>query len=70
MQVSPAKQSYAWLPRNSDYRTYTWTDRQTPDKVIHRRHKNLYNGLICEYDILEIQNSEYKAELDMCFWNL
>ena len=30
MHVSPAKRSYAWLPRKCDYRT----DRQTPDKVI------------------------------------
>ena len=30
MHVSPAKHSYAWLPRKCDY----WTDRQTPDKVI------------------------------------
>ena len=34
MQVSPAKDSYAWLPRKCDYRTDTRTDRQTPDKVI------------------------------------
>ena len=34
MHVSPAKHSYAWLPRKCDYRTYTQTDRQTPDKVI------------------------------------
>ena len=30
MHVSPAKHSYAWLPRKCDYRTV----RQTPDKVI------------------------------------
>ena len=30
MHVSPAKHSYAWLPRKCDY----WTDRQMPDKVI------------------------------------
>ena len=30
MHVSPAKHSYAWLPRKCDYRT----DRQTSDKVI------------------------------------
>ena len=36
MHVSPAKHSYAWLPRKCDYRTdtHTHTDRQTPDKVI------------------------------------
>ena len=38
MHVSPAKHSYAWLPRKCDYRTDTRTDRQTdrrtPDKVI------------------------------------
>ena len=34
MHVSPAKHSYAWLPRKCDYRTDTHTDRQTPDKVI------------------------------------
>ena len=38
MHVSPAKHSYAWLPRKSDYQTDTQTDgrtyRQTPDKVI------------------------------------
>ena len=38
MHVSPAKHSYAWLPRKCDYRTDrqtdTWMDRQTPDKVI------------------------------------
>ena len=42
MHVSPAKHSYAWLPRKCDYRTdrqtdrqtYRRTDRQTPDKVI------------------------------------
>ena len=30
MHVSPAKHSYVWLPRKSDYRT----DTQAPDKVI------------------------------------
>ena len=36
MHVSPAKHSYAWLPRKCDCRTdrHTQTDRQTPDKVI------------------------------------
>ena len=34
MHVSPAKHSYAWLPRKCDYRTDTRTDRQTLDKVI------------------------------------
>ena len=38
MHVSPAKHSYAWLPRKCDYRTDARTDgrtdRQTPDKVI------------------------------------
>ena len=34
MHVSPAKHSYAWLPRKRDYWTDTRTDRQTPDKVI------------------------------------
>ena len=29
MHVSPAKHSYAWLPRKCDYRTDTRTDRQT-----------------------------------------
>ena len=34
MHVSPAKHSYAWLPRQCDYRTDTQTERQTPEKVI------------------------------------
>ena len=38
MHVSPAKHSYAWLPRKCDYRTDRQTDRdtdrQTPYKVI------------------------------------
>ena len=34
MHVSPAKHSYAWLPRKCDYRTERRTDRQVPDKVI------------------------------------
>ena len=37
MHVSPAKHSYAWLPRKCDYQesvTTGQTDRQTPDKVI------------------------------------
>ena len=38
MIVSPAKNSYAWLPRKCDYRTdrqtNTRTDKQKPDKVI------------------------------------
>ena len=34
MHVSPAKHSYAGLPRKRDYRTDRHTDRQTPDKVI------------------------------------
>ena len=42
MHVSPAKHSYAWLPRKCDYwtdrhtdrKTDGGTDRQTPDKVI------------------------------------
>ena len=34
MHVSPAKHSYAWLPRRCDYQTDRRTDRQTPDKVI------------------------------------
>ena len=38
MHVSPAKHSYAWLPRKCDYRTFArtdiQTDGQTPDKVI------------------------------------
>ena len=34
MDMSPAKHSYAWLPRKHDYRTDTQTDGQTPDKVI------------------------------------
>ena len=38
MHVSPAKHSYAWLPRKCDYRTDRHmdgqTDRQTPYKVI------------------------------------
>ena len=29
MHLSPAKHSYAWLPRKCDYRTDRWTDRQT-----------------------------------------
>ena len=33
MHVSPAKQSYMWLPRKCDYRTDAQTDRQKPDKV-------------------------------------
>ena len=34
MHVSPAKHSYAWLPRKCNYRTDTHTHRQKPDKVI------------------------------------
>ena len=34
MHVSPAKHSYAWLPRKCDYRTDRHMDKQTPDKVI------------------------------------
>ena len=37
MHVSPAKHSYAWLPKKCDYQksvTTGQTDRQTPDKVI------------------------------------
>ena len=41
MHVSPAKHSYAWLPRKCDYQesvttgqTDGQTDKQTPDKVI------------------------------------
>ena len=34
MHGSPAKHSYAWLPRKCDYRTDWRTDIQTPDKVI------------------------------------
>ena len=34
MHLSPAKHSYAWLPRKCDYQTDTQTDRQTLDKVI------------------------------------
>ena len=41
MHLSPAKHSYAWLPRKRDYhksvttrQTDRQTDRQTPDKVI------------------------------------
>ena len=34
MHVSPAKHSYAWLPRKCDYQTDRHTHRQTPDKVI------------------------------------
>ena len=38
MHVSPAKHSYAWLPRKCDYQTdrhtHRRTDSQTPDKVI------------------------------------
>ena len=34
MHVSPAKNSYACLPRKCDYRTEGQMDRQTPDRVI------------------------------------
>ena len=34
MHVSPAKQSYMWLPRKCDRRTDRRAEGQTPDKVI------------------------------------
>ena len=53
MHVSPAKHSYAWLPRKCDYRTDSRTDRQTDGQtdrgwtkwslcaaMLRRRHKN------------------------------
>ena len=49
MHVSPAKYSYAWLPRKCDYRTDTRTNRQTDRRrtkwslcvaMLNRRHKN------------------------------
>ena len=39
MHVSPAKHSYAWLPRKCDYRTDTHTDRQTDWQTDRRRTK-------------------------------
>ena len=47
--VSPAKHSYAWLPRKCDYWTDAWTDRQTDRRrtkwslcaaMLRRRQKN------------------------------
>ena len=53
MHVSPAKHSYAWLPRKCDYRTHRCTDRQTdrqtPDKVIPK----------CRYALQATQKVKY-----------
>ena len=53
MHVSPAKQSYAWLPRKCDYRTGRQTDRHTerqmPDKGIP----------MCRYTFKEYKNAQY-----------
>ena len=47
MHVSPAKYSYAWLPRKCDYRTDTRTDRRRTKlslcaAMLRRRHKKGY----------------------------
>ena len=39
MHVSPAKHSYAWLPRKCDYRTDRQTDRQTERRTDRRQTK-------------------------------
>ena len=40
MQLSPAKHSYAWLPRKCAYRTDTQTGRQTDGQTAGRRTKS------------------------------
>ena len=51
MHMSPAKHSYAWLPRKYDYRTDRHTDGRTDRRrtkwslcaaMLRRRHKNVY----------------------------
>ena len=47
MHVSPAKDSYAWLPLESvtTGQTHRRTDRQTPDKVIPMCHDRRHNNI-------------------------
>ena len=65
MYVSPAKHSYAWLPRKCHY----WTDRQTPDKVIHLcRYASQTTGWYCtrrysNSGLLVYENSALPKEL-------
>ena len=52
MHVSPAKHSYAWLPRKCDYQTDRHTHRQTPDKVIP----------MCRYASQATQKCDYQTD--------
>ena len=59
MHVSPAKHSYAWLPRKCDYRTDIWTDRQTLDKVIPMCHYALQATQKCLRRSKALHNSNF-----------
>ena len=61
MHVSPAKHSYAWLPRKCDYRTDTRrTDRHMPEKVIP----------MCRYASQVTQKSRLSEECMCCLRNI
>ena len=59
IHVSPAKQSYAWLPRKFDYRTDGQTDRHTDRRTDGRRTK----WSLCAAMLRRRHNEEYMCRL-------